>query len=174
MSDWMFGDPKCNNTNKEGADGKLLHTPVRINGIDGNSLVDCGATDIFVSKNFVQGHGLEVSAVSGEIHGGTGEKLTDRVGVTELTIENGTNTVSVMEMPEGRDLVIGLPHFPKFGYKVTGVPVKKPTIGTVDYSEDVEQIVTVAEKGYKPGDLDKTVQSTVKKQKDSIECSRQT
>lgn len=37
-----------------------------------------------------------------------------------------------MDMPEGRDLVIGLPYFPKFGFKAEGIPVKKPGTAQVE------------------------------------------
>lgn len=92
------------------------------------ALVDSEAINMFIGKRFVEANGIEMTQIIGEITGGSGQKLADRIGYVEVA--NGDRKVNLqadmMEMPASRDLVIGLSHFKDLGYIITGVPVKEP------------------------------------------------
>lgn len=85
---------------------------------------------MFISRRFVDENELEVEPATSIIRDGAGKKLADRIGAVTTTIRNGAKVVDcnhdVMDMPDQRDLVIGLSHFPVFGYQIKGVPIKKP------------------------------------------------
>ncbi len=70
--------------------------------------------------------------------------MADREGLVNITVENGNVTVDleveVLDLPESRDLVIGLPDFPKFGFRLEGVPCKKPQLDVTKEGESDEGI----------------------------------
>lgn len=160
----IFNNYECNVTDKEEDSKSLLHTTVTINGIEGTALVDCGATSMFVSKEFVEKHEIKISSVSGEIRGGSGQKLSDRIGVVEIEDQNGRNTVRCeadgMIMPKGSDLVIGLSHFTQFWFQVTGVPFKLPENKISKMGNDETPKVKCIE-AFAPADLSNLVAEAV-------------
>ena len=111
---------------------QLLYTPVLINEVPGHALVDSGATSIFISKKFVNAHSIPFEARTVQILNGKEEKMADRERIVNVTIKNGEKSIQctpdIMKMRLGRDLVIGLSHFSKLGYKISGVPAAIPTL----------------------------------------------
>lgn len=120
---------------------ELLYTPVIINDRRGWALVDCGATTLFVATHFVVKHELSMSVAQGAIIDGMGQKMAERKGQVAVTVVNGDKTVTskaeVLDMQQGRDMVIGLDHFTKFGFEVRGVPSFPPKTSNIDEEEEV-------------------------------------
>ncbi|KAI0559436.1 Retrotransposon gag protein [Gracilaria domingensis] len=89
----------------------LLYTPVVINGVE---------------AQFAHKHGLPVLDAHGNILDGRGKVMAEREGLALIQVESGTRTVGlnaeIMEMHPRRDMVIGLPQFPAFGFSVEGIP----------------------------------------------------
>lgn len=128
-ANWISGKPEANITGKENHMRRLPHTPVTINGIHGTELVDTGATDMFISKSFVERNRIETKEISGEITGGNENKIAKRAGYVNIEVEKGTATVwiiaGMIDMPASRDVVIILSRFEKFGNKIMVLPLKK-------------------------------------------------
>jgi len=150
FADWLFNKPEVNVTEGSNPVKRLIYTPININGIPGMALVDSGATDMFISRRFVEENNVKMEAISGEIIGGGGKKLADRIG-------------DVMDMPESRDLVIGLSDFDAFGYKLTGVPVKKPEPMGSEMADEVSEGAVDRVDGLKPCDLSDQVVEAMRK-----------
>ena len=120
-------DPSICTINTPPSDAaELLYVATKINKSDAWTLVDCAATWLFVSKSFVEKNNLPIEYKEGNILDGRGKVMAPREGVANITVECVEKKVEcaaeVMEMPEGRDLVIGLPFFPHFGFSVDGLP----------------------------------------------------
>ena len=89
--------------------------------------MDSGATTTFISREYANRCGLKQIPYNGIIlRGGKQEKGKEYV-VAEVS--NGQK-IATLKMPILEhfkdDLLIGLKHFPVFGYRVTGVPNKTP------------------------------------------------
>lgn len=110
--------------------GNLIFTPVSINGFSELALVDSGADASYVSKEFVQKHDIPINPMKGIIRGGNGERMEDRIGTVTVVVENGANKLQceleVTQLSKDRAMVIGLPQFAAFGFRIEGVPVKLP------------------------------------------------
>ncbi len=89
----------------------LIYTPATVNGIEGNAMVYSGASAMFISQRFVRDHNLRIEPRSCIIKDGKGSILAQRIVVVSVIVCNGKIVVpceaDVMEMPRGRDLVIG-------------------------------------------------------------------
>lgn len=74
---------------------------------------------------------LELFPTSGEIIGGGVTKIADRTEFVRIGVRNGNETVEceaeALEMPDNRNLVIGLPDSPQFGFTVESVPIRTPS-----------------------------------------------
>ncbi len=108
--------------------------------------MDSRASSRFLAKKFVQMNNLPVRNVHGKTVGGNGLKMADREGLANITVESGTFkvdlVVEVLDLPESRDLVIGLPDFPKFGFRLEDVLRKKPHVDITnegEYDENIDQ-----------------------------------
>lgn len=142
VSSAVLDDAEICGMENENSGKNLLHTPVLIKEIEGVALVDSGASVSFLSQAFVQKHEIKFTPVTGLIQGGNGMKIAARQGKTKLPIHNGSLIadieMEIIELPPGRDMVIGLPDFPKFGYRIEGIPSQTPGVHLLveDISEE--------------------------------------
>lgn len=68
---------------------RLMHTPVKIDGVKGTDLVDSGANYYFATKAFVKKNGTTIIQIKGDIQGGTGRQMADRDGTETVLVKNG-------------------------------------------------------------------------------------
>ena len=65
--------------------------------------------------------------------------MAERKGQVPLTVENGANlittTAEILDMQDGRDMVLGLDHFKRFGFEIQGVPTLPPNTVALSNSE---------------------------------------
>ena len=146
------GLPYASNVNLAPIDASdLIYTPVLINDHPAWALVDSGATTLFISSNFVKKHSIGTTMTRGTIVDGRGKTMAARRGKAYITVMNGDYTVpssaEVMDMPPGRDLVIGLDHFQQFGYELRGVPALPPHSSTQVTAEEDLPALTEDEDG---------------------------
>ncbi len=124
---------------------QLIYTPVRINNINGWALVDSGATNTLISQTFVRTHRLQVYKVEGVIKDGSGNIMANRSGFVKASVKNGDKTVKctpdILDMPDGRDMVIGIDHFKDFGYAIHGIPTK-----TIEHNADPDANKNIEDK----------------------------
>jgi hypothetical protein len=109
-------------------DLNLLYTPVEINGVPAQALVDSGGNVSFINNDLVKQHKWEIEpATKGWInHQGL---KRDRIGTVSATVRNGNKTVVVHFeiLDQSTDqVIIGLKDFKILGYSLSGVPVKPP------------------------------------------------
>ncbi len=64
--------PELNETSLLPQAANLLYTPMTFNDIDGSALVDCGATNTFISRKFATRNNLPITKLSREIKDGSG------------------------------------------------------------------------------------------------------
>ena len=128
VADYVMSN-KCNTLKTSSLNKLLIHTPVTIDDIEGMALVDSGADELLISRKIVQESNLRFSPGAGAVKDGTGKTTEEYQGVSHVTVKNGDRVVEcnpkVITLPEGRDMVTGLPFFKDFGYKLSGVPYAK-------------------------------------------------
>ena len=115
-----------------------FRTPVKINGVLTEALVDSGASHSFIDLRFARKLNLDIQVKNGTtFRAGKPEK---RIGSVSVRVENGSKTLELhMEvLDHGRiDVLFGRRDFKQLGYSISGIPVKPPGPEVRDINDDI-------------------------------------
>lgn len=111
--------------------------PVEINGHSIFCLVDSGANTSFISKRFVEQHGMKIMPASEGSYLNRAGTLDQRIGTTTVKLswaEKKFSTDLEVIDHDTEDLIIGRDLFKTLGVTLNGIPVKPPgpEVTTVD------------------------------------------
>ena len=107
----------------------LIHAPMQIQGAAGTALADSGADSAFISRKIAQRNDMSASSLREMARDGAVSKITESEGAVRIAARNdGISTecmACVIEIPSTRQMAIGLPDIPKFGFRIGGAPATK-------------------------------------------------
>lgn len=117
--------------NITGGSNSLIQKPVKIYGVKGTDFAHYVANYSLIAKDFVKTNEITILPVKRDIRGGTGKQMVEREGTETVLVQNGAVRerikIEIIDFPDGSNMVIGLPDFRLFGYRIEGVPVKRPS-----------------------------------------------
>jgi hypothetical protein len=114
-----------------------------INEYEPTAMVDTGANPSFISKSFCDLNAIQIDPDTTDTQVYRAGRLEPRHGTTKVTIRNGTITLPNLQftvLPNiDFDLIIGCNYHQHLGYKLIGVPTKKPGQPVIELNDSIAE-----------------------------------